>query len=207
MEDKVSNINSILNIFESDYCKHEHANCLISALKGLRNGIYYGGKVRFIHSLVMTILFSKESSLKQKIIKSILRPTIEHSFNLGMFAFLYKLTVCILRRVFKSTGKIINFISGLLSSYFFWTKSSNVNIQIMLYLLSRNLQIICTLITDKFFPNFNYGYELTSMVSWAIGLYFTPKYFQNSLKASHDFIYKSSDKTNGWRDFFPVYIP
>lgn len=30
---------------------------LISVLRGLRNGIYYGGKVRLIHSFVMMLLF------------------------------------------------------------------------------------------------------------------------------------------------------
>lgn len=32
-------------------CPHE--SCLIAAVRGLRNGLYYGGKVRFAHSLVM----------------------------------------------------------------------------------------------------------------------------------------------------------
>ena len=30
-----------------------HQNCLISAIRGARQGLYYGGKVRFAHSLVM----------------------------------------------------------------------------------------------------------------------------------------------------------
>ena len=32
---------------------------LLKILKGARNGFYYGGKVRLMHSLVMAILFSK----------------------------------------------------------------------------------------------------------------------------------------------------
>jgi hypothetical protein len=34
-----------------------HGNCLISAIRGFRNGLYYGGKVRFAHAIVMAILF------------------------------------------------------------------------------------------------------------------------------------------------------
>lgn len=34
---------------------------LISILRGLRNGIYYGGKVRLIHSFVMMLLFKSVS--------------------------------------------------------------------------------------------------------------------------------------------------
>lgn len=36
-----------------------HQSCMMSSIKGLRNGIYYGGKIRFMHALVMTILFRK----------------------------------------------------------------------------------------------------------------------------------------------------
>ena len=34
-----------------------HNSCVISAIRGLRNGLYYGGKVRFAHAIVMAILF------------------------------------------------------------------------------------------------------------------------------------------------------
>lgn len=34
-----------------------HSNCLIAAIRGFRNGLYYGGKVRFAHAIVMAILF------------------------------------------------------------------------------------------------------------------------------------------------------
>ena len=36
-------------------CSHE--SCLIASVRGLRNGLYYGGKVRFAHAIVMAILF------------------------------------------------------------------------------------------------------------------------------------------------------
>ena len=34
-------------------------NCLFSALLGLRNGFFYGGRIRLMHALVITILFKK----------------------------------------------------------------------------------------------------------------------------------------------------
>jgi peroxisomal membrane protein 4 len=34
-----------------------HHSCVVSAIRGLRNGLYYGGKVRFAHAIVMAILF------------------------------------------------------------------------------------------------------------------------------------------------------
>lgn len=30
-----------------------HGNCIVAAIRGARQGLYYGGKVRFAHSLVM----------------------------------------------------------------------------------------------------------------------------------------------------------
>ena len=38
-----------------------HNNCIISAIRGARQGLYYGGKVRFAHSLVMQLLFGSGS--------------------------------------------------------------------------------------------------------------------------------------------------
>lgn len=38
-----------------------HGNCLVSAIRGARQGLYYGGKVRFAHSLVMQVLFGSGS--------------------------------------------------------------------------------------------------------------------------------------------------
>lgn len=41
-------------------------NDLTSILKGLRNGIYYGGKVRLVHSFVMMLLFKSISKAEIK---------------------------------------------------------------------------------------------------------------------------------------------
>ena len=49
----------------SQICNHE--SCIKSSLLGLRQGIYYGGKIRFFHALVMTFLF-RPGSIKSKII-------------------------------------------------------------------------------------------------------------------------------------------
>jgi peroxisomal membrane protein 4 len=185
----------------------DHDNCLISALRGLRNGMYYGGKVRLVHSLVMTILF-KEGSLYDKL-KSIATMTYEHAVNLGLFVFIYKSTVCILKNLFKSKHRVINFIAGLVGSYFMWTKRSSVNMQIMLYLLSRNILAISNMIAEKYFPKFA-GFPITSMIVWGVVMFlfeYKPKSLQQSLEHSMQFIYKESDSYKTWRDFIPIYIP
>jgi hypothetical protein len=49
---------------------------LVPPLKGLRNGLYYGGKVRLVHSLIMTVLFK---DLNKQSLKQIIKMTVEHA--------------------------------------------------------------------------------------------------------------------------------
>ena len=93
----------------------DHPNCIKSSLLGLRQGIYYGAKIRFFHALVMTMLFRK-GSLKDKI-KLIIQLTYEHAKNLGLYVFLYKSTVCLLTKMRAKKCKSNNFLSGLLCGY------------------------------------------------------------------------------------------
>lgn len=187
----------------------DHPSCLISSLKGLRNGLYYGGKIRFIHSLVMTILF-RSGPLKDKII-SILKLTWEHARNLGTFVFMYKSLVCILRHLFNSRSLIFNFIAGFFCSYFFLSReASPVNMQIMLYLLSRNILAMSNMISTNYLNNYN-GFTITSMTVWGIVMFlfeYNSKKLQGSLASSMDFIYKDSDRQyESILDFVPFYIP
>jgi peroxisomal membrane protein 4 len=189
-------LNNFFNAFKPVPGICDHQNCAVSSIKGFLNGLWYGGKVRLIHSLVIEILFSKTSSLLEKL-RNILKPTFEHSLNLGVFVLIYKTTVCLLRRFLKTNSNVINFIAGVIGSYFIWTKKTSVNVQIMLYLLSRNLLAISTILSNKYFPNFQYGFSLTSMMVWGIVMYLFevhPGALQSSLKQSMDFIYKESNK-------------
>jgi peroxisomal membrane protein 4 len=187
----------------------DHSNCMISALKGLRNGMYYGGKVRFVHSLVMTILF-RSGSLKSKII-SIIKMTWEHARNLGVFVLFYKSIVCILRHLFKSRTPIFNFISGFIASYLFLSREATaVNMQIMLYLLSRDILALANIVSNNYMNGWS-GFTLTSMTVWGIVMFlfeYNSKLLQSSLTASMNFIYKESDKKyESILDFIPFYIP
>ena len=196
-----------MNVSNSNLCDHE--NCIVSSLKGLRNGMYYAGKLRFVHSLVMTILF-RSGTFKDKLI-SILKLTWEHARNLGVFVFIYKSLVCLMRNTFGSRNSIFNFISGFIASYFTLAKNNTpVNMQIMLYLLSRNLLAISNTLSEKYMKNYN-GFTFTSMTVWGIVMFlfeFNSKLLQNSLASSMDFIYKESDlKYESIMDFIPLYIP
>ena len=87
-----------------------NVNDVIKVLKGFRNGIYYGGKVRLVHAFVMTLLFK---SLNQREVFNIIKLGFEHARNLGLFVFGYKGTVLLLE---KTIGKrsVNSFIAGAL---------------------------------------------------------------------------------------------
>lgn len=72
---------------------------ILRLVRGLRNGMYYGGKIRFMHSLVIMILFGKGNIFKR--IKTILKNTINHAINLGAFVLTFKSAKLILKIIFN----------------------------------------------------------------------------------------------------------
>ena len=194
-----------MNESSEKFCDHD--SCIISSLRGLRNGLYYGGKIRFVHSLVNNLLFGTGDIPTR--IKSILALTWEHARNLGLFVFIYKSIVCILKNLFKTRNKSVNFIAGLIGGFFVWSEKSQVNQQIMLYLLSRNILPIAKLLWNKYFSNIN-GFAISSILVWGVVMYFfetIPNELQPSLTSSMNFIYNESNVYTSWKDFIPILIP
>mmetsp|Transcript_25482 Transcript_25482/g.55133 ORF Transcript_25482/g.55133 Transcript_25482/m.55133 type:complete len:275 (+) Transcript_25482:226-1050(+) len=72
------------------------ASELIAILSGLIGGGRYGLKIRFPHALVMTSLFRRDLSSKDKM-QTIIKLTREHATNLAAFAALYKTILSILK--------------------------------------------------------------------------------------------------------------
>jgi hypothetical protein len=73
----------------------EHSSFLIAAIRGFRIGLYYGGKLRFAHALVMAILFQSGVSPLQKL-KTACKLAWMHGTNLGSFVFVCKIAECVL---------------------------------------------------------------------------------------------------------------
>ena len=76
----------------------EELTALVSALVG---GMKYGVKIRLPHALVMTFLFRKDLSPKEKI-QTVFRLVAEHASNLAAFASIYKLILAILKASSRS---------------------------------------------------------------------------------------------------------
>ncbi|CEG83905.1 Putative Peroxisomal protein [Rhizopus microsporus] len=90
----------------------------LSVLKGFRNGVVYGAKVRFPHALVMTILF-KTGSVESKV-KGILRATKQHALNLGTFATIYKTLMIVQRKMNDGKEASLHpFIAGVIGGYYY----------------------------------------------------------------------------------------
>jgi hypothetical protein len=70
----------------------------------LVGGARYGVKIRLPHAIIMTCLFRKDLSSKQKL-QTILHMTMEHSKNLATFAACYKLVLAVLKHVSIRRGK------------------------------------------------------------------------------------------------------
>jgi len=62
---------------------------LQSILSGFIGGARYGTKIRLPHALIMTFLFRRDLTIKNKI-KGIIRLVAEHASNLAAFAAIYK---------------------------------------------------------------------------------------------------------------------
>ncbi|KAL1919353.1 uncharacterized protein VTP21DRAFT_2046 [Calcarisporiella thermophila] len=113
-----------------------HYHDLLAIIKGFRNGIVYGAKIRFPHALVMTFLF-RGGSLQDKI-KVILRATRQHARGLAFFVTTYKTIMLILYKLAGNKEHSINsFIAGCIGGYFVFGENNNINFQIVLYVFSR----------------------------------------------------------------------
>lgn len=108
-------------------------NTFISAVKGWRNGFFYGGRTRIIHSLVMTLLFK---TLNKKSLQDIFRLAYEHASNLGKFAFIYKMMCMLLAKTFHQ-APWNSLIAGIVGGFVVFSEKTPVNYQIVLYLFSR----------------------------------------------------------------------
>ena len=177
-------------------------------LRGARNGFYYGAKVRFMHSLVMAILFGS-SNFKNEL-KRMIENTFAHGFRLASFVTLYKSTVLLLKRIFGKHEHWHHFVAGGLCGFLIFRSKNPINQQLIFYLLSRDLVGISQSLQNRgYFPKISF-FPILAILCWSTVMFmyeFDPKALQNSLTASMNFLYKDSDRWETWTDFVPFYVP
>jgi peroxisomal membrane protein 4 len=184
---------SVLSVHVPGVCPH--TSCLISVLRGVRNGFYYGTRVRAPHAFVMTFLF-REGKFKDKM-TDIIKMTYEHGRNLAMYVGLFKLILCILRHLSQANSRLIHFISGAISGCIVFGVDTAVNSQINMYVLSRIVVGGAKWLADRgMIPAPSFSYRLYSALVWGFVMLlfeFDGKVLQKSLVSSMDFLYHQSD--------------
>ncbi len=128
----------------------DHNSCLLSAIKSFRNGIVYGGSLRFFHSLAIATLFKYHTFKNFKeFVHHVMNQTYQHAIYLGLFSLLYKLFYCFLCKLTKKKSKYYAFIAGSLAGLFVFGEKNNVKNHILLYILARNLAGISEVVFKK----------------------------------------------------------
>jgi peroxisomal membrane protein 4 len=193
---------------------HPIIHDLLLLLRGLRNGLYYGAKVRLPHALVMTLLF-RAGTLQEKL-RSVLHLTVTHARNLGLFVLTFKL----LRRLLialglPATSVLTNFAPGFLSGQLIFSTNTPVSQQILLYLLSRTIYASAAQIfkrTKQFGPlqaavDSGAVWRVFAGTVWGVVMtqfYLDPDSLVPSLESSMRFLYLDSEQWQSWTDFVPL---
>ncbi|KAG7660428.1 uncharacterized protein J8A68_006054 [[Candida] subhashii] len=129
---------------------------LLEIIRSSRNGIVYGGKIRFSHALVINLLY-RSGPLRPRLI-SILKATRDHAQVLASFAIIYKTCVIILKgETFlgpKQMG-LCKFLAGCIGSWIVYSQHFNIfhpgiTHQITLYCYSRVTLAVGKILLDLY---------------------------------------------------------
>lgn len=105
---------------------------LLSVIKGARNGLVYGAKIRFPHALVMVTLFASGSPRQR--FSRILTATRQHATRLCLYVALYKALIIGQRKL--NAGKpdsLDALIAGMIGGWIMFGELTPVNEQVRLY--------------------------------------------------------------------------
>lgn len=177
---------------------------VLTLVKGIRNGIVYGAKIRAPHALVMTLLF-RSGAFREKI-EVILRATYTHSKNLARFVFIYKLLTLLFKSIKNEVKQHHSLIAAFIGGYYVFGERNNVNEQINMYLLSRILFGLTRVAQERsILPTFKFDtFPWFAAIVWAIVLWlfeYHQSSLQPSLQSSMTYLYKDSNKWSSFKNF------
>ncbi|KAG8930447.1 hypothetical protein FRC02_004158 [Tulasnella sp. 418] len=179
----------------------------LGILKGARNGIVYGVKVRFPHALIMAILFGKGDWKTRA--ESIFRATKTHALNLARFVSIYKALVLLQKKANGGKeGKADTFIAGLIGGYLVFGERTAINEQIVLYVTSR---VVASFIprdpspqhartAGRPIPPDSKLFSAFAALTWGAVMWlfkYRPETIQPGMWSSMTYLYRDSDS---WKD-------
>lgn len=128
---------------------------LLEVLRSSRNGIVYGGKLRFSHALVINLLYRSGPLMPR--MKLVLKATRQHSTVLAAFAIIYKTAVNLLKldQVLGSNTGLVKFVAGgfagwVVYSQHFNTFNPGITHQITLYCFLRVMLALAKIVLDLY---------------------------------------------------------
>ncbi|XP_075419884.1 peroxisomal membrane protein 4 isoform X1 [Tenrec ecaudatus] len=172
----------------------------LAMVKGFRNGVVYGTKIRAPHALVMTFLF-RTGSLRDKL-RAILQATYTHSRNLACFVLTYKGLCALQSRAQGKTHQMHSFLAAFFGGLLVFHENNNINSQLNMYLLSRVLFALGRLGVEKgYIPELGFdSFPLLTGLVWGLVLWLFEYHrhtLQPSLQSSMTYLYEDS---NVWHD-------
>jgi len=188
--------------------KHTHwdIQCILSAIRGYRNGVITGVRVRIpyiFQAIIYGVLF-REGSVKERL-KFVFKQMCFHGRNLAMFVGIYKTICCFFRNIGISTG-IESLIAGFIGGFTAFGESKgisgSVNNQLVLYLFARSIQALVQSFVNKgILPSFMsiqtpIGFRTFAGITLALALYLTehePETLSSSFMATMHYLYHKSD--------------
>lgn len=126
---------------------------VLETVRASRNGIVYGGKLRFSHALVINLLY-RSGPLGPRL-KLVLKATREHSFVLAVYAAIYKVVVKLLaqEKLLGANSGLIKTIAGAVGGWAVYSQhfsvfNPGITHQITLYCFSRVLMALAKVALD-----------------------------------------------------------
>ncbi|KAN0007325.1 hypothetical protein ACTFIU_000524 [Dictyostelium citrinum] len=181
--------------------------CLLSAIRGFRNGVLTGVRIR-IPYIFQAVIYAALAGGEEKSIsrvKFVIKQMFYHGKNLGMFVGIYKSICCILRNI-GIKGGIDSLVAGFIGGYYAFGESKSVsgsvNNQIVLYLFARALiGIIQGMVKRNIIPKSlstttPKGFRIFAAVTLALILYLTeyePENLNASFMGTMTVLYHKSD--------------
>jgi len=191
-----------------DINKHNHwdIQCLLSAIRGYRNGIITATRLRmpYIYQAFIYAVLYREGGLKERI-RFVIKQLFFHGRNLGMYVAIYKTICCLFRNMGISNG-IESLIAGFIGGYTAFGDSKgvsgSVNNQLVLYLFSRSITgFIQSAVNRGLIPTSAstqapQGFRVFAGITLAMALYLTehePETLSSSFMSTMKFLYHKSD--------------
>ncbi|KAF2078297.1 hypothetical protein CYY_000389 [Polysphondylium violaceum] len=209
MVNNSGNGGSITNIVYHYLNKHRKGHvmdCILSAIRGARNGVLTGVRIRipYIFQAVIYAAIFRDPKLLNRV-KVVIKQMFFHGKNLGLFVGIYK-SICCLFRHFGIKGGVESLIAGFVGGYIAFgeskSTSGSVNNQIVLYLFARALiGFIQGFVKRKIIPEnlsttHPQGFKIFAGVTLAMILYLTeyePETLNPAFMSTMTTLYHKSD--------------